>query len=38
VQFKNAGHGLMYQYPDRFSKVVLTFLADDAEAKAIKYK
>ena len=26
VQIKDAGHGLMYQYPDKFSKVVSTFL------------
>jgi pimeloyl-ACP methyl ester carboxylesterase len=28
VQFKGAGHGLMYQYPDRFAAVVLDFLAN----------
>jgi pimeloyl-ACP methyl ester carboxylesterase len=26
VQIEDAGHGLMYQYPDKFSKVVSTFL------------
>jgi pimeloyl-ACP methyl ester carboxylesterase len=26
VQIKDAGHGLMYQYPDKFSKVISTFL------------
>ena len=26
VQIKDAGHGWMYQYPERFSKVILTFL------------
>jgi pimeloyl-ACP methyl ester carboxylesterase len=26
VRFKGAGHGLMYQYPDGFSKVVANFL------------
>lgn len=26
VQFKDAGHGLMYQYPERLSRIVLTFL------------
>lgn len=26
VQIRDAGHGLMYQYPDKFSKVVSTFL------------
>jgi pimeloyl-ACP methyl ester carboxylesterase len=26
IQFRNGGHGLMYQYPDQFSRVVLMFL------------
>ena len=26
VQVKGAGHGLMYQYPEQFSKIVKTFL------------
>jgi pimeloyl-ACP methyl ester carboxylesterase len=26
VQIKNAGHGLMNQYPDQFNRIVLTFL------------
>ena len=26
VRIKGAGHGLMYQFPDKFSKVVSTFL------------
>lgn len=26
VQIKGGGHGLMYQYPDQFSKIVKTFL------------
>jgi pimeloyl-ACP methyl ester carboxylesterase len=26
VQIKGAGHGLMYQYPDKLSKVLQTFL------------
>jgi pimeloyl-ACP methyl ester carboxylesterase len=26
VQIRGAGHGWMYQYPERFIKVVLTFL------------
>ena len=26
VQIRDAGHGLMYQYPDQFSKIVSTFL------------
>lgn len=28
VQFKDAGHGVMYQYPEKFSRIVLTFLQD----------
>jgi pimeloyl-ACP methyl ester carboxylesterase len=28
AQFEGAGHGLMYQYPERFSGVVLAFLAN----------
>jgi pimeloyl-ACP methyl ester carboxylesterase len=26
VQIRDAGHGLMYQYPEQFSKIVRTFL------------
>jgi hypothetical protein len=26
VQINGGGHGLMYQYPDKFSRVLLTFL------------
>jgi pimeloyl-ACP methyl ester carboxylesterase len=26
VQIKGGGHGVMYQYPDKFSRIVLTFL------------
>ncbi len=26
VQTRDAGHGLMYQYPEKFAKVVETFL------------
>lgn len=26
VQIRDPGHGLMFQYPDKFSKVVSTFL------------
>jgi pimeloyl-ACP methyl ester carboxylesterase len=26
VQMKGAGHGLMYQYPEQFSKILETFL------------
>lgn len=26
VQIKDAGHGLMYQYPTTFTKIVKTFL------------
>jgi pimeloyl-ACP methyl ester carboxylesterase len=27
VQIKGAGHGLMYQYPEQFNKVLQTFLS-----------
>lgn len=30
AQFEGAGHGLMYQYPERFSGVVLAFLANSS--------
>jgi len=26
VQIKGGGHGVMYQYPDKFSTALLTFL------------
>lgn len=26
VQIKGGGHGVMYQYPNKFSRIVLTFL------------
>jgi len=26
VQIKESGHGSMYEYPDKFSRLVLTFL------------
>jgi len=26
VQLKDGGHGVMYQYPKKFSRIVLTFL------------
>ena len=26
IQIKDAGHGWMYQYPEKFTKVVKTFL------------
>jgi pimeloyl-ACP methyl ester carboxylesterase len=26
VQIKGGGHGVMYQYPEKFSRIVLTFL------------
>jgi pimeloyl-ACP methyl ester carboxylesterase len=31
VRFKGAGHGLMYQYPDEFSEVVIDFLGLSTE-------
>jgi pimeloyl-ACP methyl ester carboxylesterase len=27
IQIRDSGHGLMYQFPDKFTKVVSTFLA-----------
>ena len=35
VQFKNATHGLMYETPIGFARVVLTFLGTDETVKAI---
>jgi pimeloyl-ACP methyl ester carboxylesterase len=29
VQIGDAGHGLMYQYPDTFNRLILTFLETD---------
>jgi pimeloyl-ACP methyl ester carboxylesterase len=26
VQIRDAGHGLMYQYPDEFNRLLMTFL------------
>jgi pimeloyl-ACP methyl ester carboxylesterase len=26
VQIRDAGHGLMYQYPDKINRIVTTFL------------
>jgi pimeloyl-ACP methyl ester carboxylesterase len=26
VQFKGAGHGLMYQYPEKLARIIVTFL------------
>ena len=26
IQIRGGGHGLMYQYPDMFSRITLTFL------------
>ena len=28
VRIRGGGHGVMYQYPDEFSDIVLTFLKD----------
>jgi pimeloyl-ACP methyl ester carboxylesterase len=30
VQIRDAGHGLMYQYPDKFNKDVMTFLENNS--------
>jgi pimeloyl-ACP methyl ester carboxylesterase len=27
VQIQEAGHGVMYQYPEKFSKIIETFLS-----------
>ncbi|MDR3373403.1 MAG: alpha/beta hydrolase [Ancalomicrobiaceae bacterium] len=35
VQFKNATHGLMYETPTGFSRIVLTFLGTDETVKAV---
>lgn len=35
VQFKNATHGLMYETPAGFSRIVLTFLDTDETVKAV---
>jgi pimeloyl-ACP methyl ester carboxylesterase len=29
VQIKDAGHGLMSQYPDKFNRIVMTFLENN---------
>jgi pimeloyl-ACP methyl ester carboxylesterase len=29
VQIRNAGHGLMYQYPDEFNRLLMTFLENN---------
>ncbi len=33
VQIRDAGHGLMYQYPSEFNRAILTFLEDNHEHK-----
>jgi pimeloyl-ACP methyl ester carboxylesterase len=33
VQIRDAGHGLMYQYPSEFSRVLITFLENSHEHK-----
>jgi pimeloyl-ACP methyl ester carboxylesterase len=30
VQIRDAGHGLMYQYPDKFNRVLMTFLENNS--------
>jgi pimeloyl-ACP methyl ester carboxylesterase len=30
IQMRDAGHGLMYQYPDEFNRVLMTFLEDNS--------
>ena len=36
VQIRDAGHGLMYQYPSEFNRAVITFLEDNHEHKGLK--
>jgi pimeloyl-ACP methyl ester carboxylesterase len=33
VQIRDAGHGLMYQYPSEFNRAIITFLEDNHEHK-----
>jgi pimeloyl-ACP methyl ester carboxylesterase len=33
VQIRDAGHGLMYQYPNEFNRAIITFLEDNHERK-----
>jgi pimeloyl-ACP methyl ester carboxylesterase len=33
VQIRDAGHGLMYQYPSEFNRVLITFLENSHEHK-----
>ena len=33
VQIRDAGHGLMYQYPSEFNRAIITFLEDNHEYK-----
>jgi pimeloyl-ACP methyl ester carboxylesterase len=33
VQIRDAGHGLMYQYPNEFNRALITFLEDNHEHK-----
>jgi pimeloyl-ACP methyl ester carboxylesterase len=33
VQIRDAGHGLMYQYPGEFNRAIITFLEDNPEHK-----
>lgn len=36
VQIRDAGHGLMYQYPSEFNRAIITFLEDNHEHKELK--
>ena len=33
IRIRDAGHGLMYQHPDEFNRVLMTFLEDNHEHK-----
>jgi pimeloyl-ACP methyl ester carboxylesterase len=36
VQIRDAGHGLMYQYPSEFNRAVITFLEDNHEHNSLR--
>jgi pimeloyl-ACP methyl ester carboxylesterase len=36
IRIKDAGHGLMYQHPDEFNRILVTFLESNHEHKLLK--
>jgi pimeloyl-ACP methyl ester carboxylesterase len=36
VQIRDAGHGLMYQYPSEFNRALITFLEDNHEHNSLR--